>query len=110
MVDGERVSVSEGGNLVIRDAAQSADGGEYVCQAINIVGARDSEPAQLQVQGKEGRTLTDFLPATKPTGLVVISCISNMVANVQFGQVCFKCEVRSDSEAFEGQIGLKRCF
>ena len=57
VVDGERVSVSEGGNLVIRDAGSGAttthdDGGEYVCQAINIVGSRDSEPATLQVQGE----------------------------------------------------------
>ena len=52
VVDGDRVTVSEGGNLVIRDAAKSDDGGEYVCQAINIVGSRDSEPATLQVQGK----------------------------------------------------------
>ena len=54
VLDGERVSVSEGGNLVIRDAkAEFDDGGEYVCQAINIVGSRDSEPATLQVQGKK---------------------------------------------------------
>ena len=54
VVDGERVAVSEGGNLVIRDAsARTDDGGEYVCQAINIVGSRDSEPATLQVQGEK---------------------------------------------------------
>ena len=54
VLDGERVSVSEGGNLVIRDANAKSDndGGEYVCQAINIVGSRDSEPATLQVQGE----------------------------------------------------------
>ena len=44
--------VEESGNLVIREASKEADGGEYVCQAVNIVGSRDSEPATLQVQGK----------------------------------------------------------
>ena len=55
VLDGERVSLSEVGNLVIRDAnakSPDKDGGEYVCQAINIVGSRDSEPATLQVQGE----------------------------------------------------------
>ena len=44
--------MEESGNLVIRDASKEADGGEYVCRAVNIVGSRDSEPATLQVQGK----------------------------------------------------------
>ena len=46
-----RVSVSEQGNLVIRDAGQS-DAGDYVCRAHNMVGTRTSEPAELIVLGE----------------------------------------------------------
>ncbi len=47
----DRISISDQGNLVIRDAAQS-DAGEYECRAHNMVGSRSSEPANLRVFGE----------------------------------------------------------
>jgi hypothetical protein len=49
--DSSRLSVSDAGNLVIRDAGKKDDA-EYVCQAMNIVGSRRSEPARLNVLGE----------------------------------------------------------
>jgi hypothetical protein len=50
-VGSDRIMVTETGNLVIRDVTRT-DAGDYVCQAVNMVGVRDSEPAKLSVHGK----------------------------------------------------------
>ena len=46
-----RISISDQGNLVVRDASKS-DAGLYVCRAHNMVGTRSSEPAKLRVLGE----------------------------------------------------------
>ena len=50
LIGSERFTVTETGNLVIRDV-EASDAAEYVCQAENMVGRRDSEPALLKVLG-----------------------------------------------------------
>lgn len=52
----DRYSLSESEyDLIIRDTSQS-DEGDFVCQAGNMVGNRESEAARLDVQGKFAKT------------------------------------------------------
>jgi len=47
-MDSKRIHISETGNLVIKDV-EKTDAGDYVCQAANMAGSRESDVATLSV-------------------------------------------------------------
>lgn len=99
------VSQTRGGKLMISQARKT-DAGMYVCVGKNMVGERDSDPAELVVYGEyrtevwnnvrgENSLVSSLLPPPPPERPVLVRRPVNQVV-MEDDTVDFQCEVHGD--------------